>query len=160
MALKFNVNRYNKVVRELKSEGYRAPTELVKYPSLFGDLVFGNESKRSGEVRTYQELVNYRKKKGWRYYSEDTYYKELNALRKELGSDYSKKGFLESKKAEYKRSIDTAFGYENAIDVDAIPLEDLRDILNEAWRATKADPDGSPTFYEHLIEVMQSYGYY
>lgn len=159
MSLKFNIERYNKMVRELKNMGYMAPTELIKYPSMFGDLVFGREQKRSGEVRTYAELAEYRTKKGWRYYDEATYYDELNALRKELGVEYSKQGFLKTKREQYKRSIDTAFGMDNAIDISSMSTEELRDILNDAWRLTRADPDGSPSFYEHLIEVLNSYGY-
>lgn len=142
-------------------KGYQAPTQKVIYQTIYAGVIRPNELVGGGKVLTYKEALAMAEK--WRpnakeWYPYERYYEDLTGLIDELGTQKTVKGFEKAKRKGYQRSIDSAFG-EGYFDIGDIPTEELRDILNEAWALTRADPDGSPTFAEHLQEVLLSYGY-
>lgn len=161
MARHFSIKKFNREVQQLIEEGYTPPSQLSVAQTLYQGVVIPVELNRGGQVRTYREALVAAEKfkpgaKTW--YTYERYLNELKEFKAELGKSFTYKGFLKEKRAQYKRSIDTAFG-EGYFDISTIPSSELRDILNQAWDETKSDPDGSATFADHLQDVLYSYGY-
>lgn len=159
--LPFSISEFNKNLAEIASKGYTYPTQQVYLSTIHSRIIVPPELAGSGRIRTYNEAVQYAKKLGVdlpKFYSYEDYIKELKELKEELGKSFTPKGFYEEKREDYKAQIEDAFEREELeYDIDSIPTEVMRDLLNEAWHRAKADSAGSPTFYEHLMEVVNEW---
>ena len=160
--LPFSISQFNRNIEEITSKGYMYPTQMSYESTIHSRIIVPPELKGAGKIRTYKEAIQYANKRGVdleKFYSHDDYIQELKELRIYLGKKFTPKGFYEEKRKGYQAQIDDAFqigGY--SFSIDNYTTEDLRDILTEAWNRAKDDPDGSPTFYEHLMEVLKEWG--
>lgn len=105
---------------------------------------------------TYEEAARFyehRTKRPRSEYTRAFYEQEVHDLFDELGKEATYEGYIEMKREGYQRSIDEAFG-AGYMDIDEYSTEYLREILNEAWRLAKEDPDGSSSFAEYLAQLI------
>lgn len=160
--LPFSIAQFNRNIEEITSKGYTYPTQMRYESTIHSRILVPPELKGAGKIRTYKEAIEYANKRGVdlaKFYSHDDYIQELKELKEYLGKKFTPKGFYKEKREGYKAQIEDAF-QESAYDfnIDNYTTENLREILNEAWNRAKEDPDGSPTFYEHLMEVLKEWG--
>lgn len=105
---------------------------------------------------TYEEAAAFYEKRTKRpraQYTRDFYETEVHDLFEELGNEATYEGYIEVKREQYQRSIDEAFG-QGYMDTDEFSTTFLREILNEAWRLAKEDPDGSSSFANYLEQLI------
>lgn len=150
------IEGYNALVRKLSEQGYTVRTQQAILSTIYGSIVIPPELSRGGEVMTYEEAARFfeaRTKRPRSEYTRAFYDQEVRDLFAELGDEVTYEGFLAEKRRQYQRSIDEAFG-EGYMDIDEYSTEYLREILNEAWRLAKEDPDGSSSFAAYLNQIL------
>lgn len=139
-------------MRRLTSEGYTTKTQGAVLSTIYARIVIPPEMKRGGELMTYKEAKEFLFKRFPGYhgsYTYEDYQTELKNLYAELRGQRTYRAFINTKRKEYQRTIDEAFG-KGYMDIDEYSTEYLRNILNEAWSMAKEDRDGSSSFAEHL----------
>lgn len=161
--LPFSISQFNRNIEEITSKGYTYPTQMRYESTIHSRILVPPELKGAGKVRTYKEAIEYANKRGVdlaKFYSHDDYIQELKELKEYLGKKFTPKGFYQDRRENYKAQIEDAFqkNYTDGYDIESFTTEELREVLNEAWKRAKDDPDGSPTFYEHLMEVLKEWG--
>lgn len=153
---KISIKKYNELVRRLSAEGFTPRTQGAVLSTIYARIVIPPELKRGGELMTYKEAVAFLYKRFPEYkgrYSYQEYQTELKNLYKELRGERTYRSFMNTKRKQYQRTVDEAFG-KGYMDIDEYSTEYLRDILNEAWRQAKNDPDGSSSFSEYLHQLL------
>lgn len=151
-----SIKSYNELVRRLKAEGFTPRTMQAALGSYYSVIVFPQELKRGGEIRTYKEVKAYIAKNFPNMtgrYNYSKYQSLLKSLYRDLRGERTYNAYMNTKRRQYQRSIDIEFG-AGKFNVSEYTLPEIRDILNEAWRAAREDPDGSPTFGEHLQQLL------
>lgn len=151
-----SIKKYNELVRRLSSEGYTAKTQGSVLSTIYARIIIPPEMKRGGELMTYKEAKEFLFKRFPGYhgtYTYEDYQAELKALYTELRGQRTYSSFIKTKRKEYQRSIDEAFG-KGYMDIDEYSTAYLRDILNKAWNMAREDPDGSSSFADHLQELI------
>lgn len=153
---RISIKRYNELVRRLKAEGFTPRTMQAALGSYYSVILFPQEVKRGGEIRTFKEVKEYIAKNFPTMtgrYDYSRYQAQLKSLYRDLRGERTYNAYMNLKRKQYQRSIDIALGAGNYY-VRDYTLPEIRDILNEAWRASREDPDGSPTFGAHLQQLL------
>lgn len=151
-----SIKQYNALVRRLTSEGYTPRTQGAVLSTIYARVVIPPELNRGGELMTYKEAVDFLFRRFPEYkgkYTYEQYKADLKGLYSELRGQRTYKAFINTKRRQYQREIDGVFG-KGYFDIDEYSTEYIRDILNEAWRLAKHDPDGSASFAEHLQQIL------
>lgn len=151
-----SIKGYNELVKRLKSEGYAAKTQQAVISTIYSRVVVPPELKRGGEIRTYKESIEYLHKNFPNYdarrYTHDEYLSELQELYKSLRGERTYNAYMNTRRRQYRRSIEIAFGKK--VNIKGYTTEQLRDLLNVAWSQAREDPDGSSSFGDHLREIL------
>lgn len=145
--------RLNIIIEELQKEGYTYPTQYAYMQEAFDQIIIPPGMKNSGKIKSLTDANKYIERKFGKNFtlSKSEYYEQLRDLLSEIKDINTKQKFLKEKREQYKVEIDQ---YLNGIDISNYSTSELRDILNQAWRQTKEDPDGSPTFSDHLYDIL------
>lgn len=151
-----SIKRYNELVRRLKAEGFTPRTMQATLGTYYSVIVFPQELKRGGEIRTFKEVKEYIAKNFPTMtgrYNYSMYQAQLKSLYSELRGERTYNAYMNTKRRQYQRSIDIAFG-AGKYNVRDYTLPEIRDMMNEAWRSAREDPDGSASFGEHLQQLL------
>ncbi len=151
------IDKLNRAIMRLKSEGYTYPTQYSYMQEAFDRIIVPSGVKNSGTIRTLEQVNNFLDKRFGEkaiHMTQEEYGQDINILSEKLKPIDTRAKFLKEKRAEYIDTINSNLGQLDS-KVHNLPTSQLRDILNEAWRRTKLDADGSPTFVEHLMEIIE-----
>lgn len=150
------IDKLNRAIMDIKSEGYTYPTQYAYLQEAYDRIIVPTGVKNSGTIRTLEQVNDFldRRFGGMSVHmTQEEYDKELNSLLSKLEPIDTVDKFLQSKREEYFDVFDTYLG-DTSDTIKNLPTAQLRDMINEAWRRAKADPDGSPTFIEHLMDII------
>lgn len=178
MSKKINyVEKINDLVRYAKQKDFGFPTLTQKTQQSYArNIIQTGQSKRFGEVRTYEEYIKQGErvlKENFKPISSEEYAQELEDLYKDLKGYRSKSAITKQQYNEDAQTIKTLLEHENLTDFDMEGyLEELNlsnkkrnELLKEAyqrWNNNRGNYSEKYGYFEALQEVLDEeiYGQY
>lgn len=165
---RLSANEINKRMAQIKAElDIVVPTELHMVQQSYSTLIFSSGERR-GQVRTYQEAVQYRKEiaqkynQPYRQYTQKEYVAGLEGLTKVVEKYRTVSTAMQTYRdgarqliAEYNEQT----GAE--IDVDTIPFDTLKEVLDKATEAVgkrSKDRNDSPKLFKYMHQYFAEEG--
>ena len=170
MSKKINyVEKINDLVKYAKQKDFGFPTLTQKLQQTYArNIVQTGQSKRFGEVRTYEEYINQGKrvlKENFKPISSEEYEEELAELYKDLKGYRSKSAITIKQYNEDAQTIKTLLEHENLTDfemqdyLDELNLSDKKrnELLKEAyqrWNNNRGNYSEKYGYFEAFQEVL------
>lgn len=150
-ALRRNVN---KLIGELTEQGYTYPTQYSYMQEAYDQIIIPSGMKNAGTIKSLTETNRYIEKRFGKGYTlpKEEYEERLQSLLEKLEDVRTERKFKAQKRQQYQDDIYDALGEE--LDLSDYTTEELRDAISDAWDRAREDPHGSPTFAEHLAEIL------
>lgn len=151
------IDKINQTIGDIQKEGYTYLTEYKYLQQSYARLIIPTGQKNAGHIRSMEEankaLMDRFGEKAI-LFTKETYQKELSSLSKQIGG-FSKESFYKELRSDV---VDTVERMNDALGTNYYTgnksTKELYDAIKSANTASRADSKGSPSFYEHLAEIL------
>lgn len=150
----------NDLTDEIRSRGFQSRTDTYIIQQSFARLVVNRGLVNEGYVRTMTEANKFLTKiygDNAILYTEETYQQDLQSLNDALTGYKSVRQYLYKNRqrlVDIVRSAENWLGYDET-DLSHISTTKLHMLVRQANQMAQSDSGGSPTFYQHLMELLE-----
>lgn len=154
-------NQINELTEKVRTKGMQSRLDLKIIQDSFSRIVIRSGLKNSGMVRTYDESVKFLKRiYGEKYieYTFEEYQSELTLLNKMLRGYQTITGYYTHYRQNIINTVASAseyLGIEPTFDISKIQTAKLLEYVRMANDYAKSSSQGSPSFYQYLIELLE-----